>query len=192
MNDTPTPRTDEYQRDAYSSHQNSHHVCNAFEFARKLECELARANQLFLDSLDPSHAGSLLAIIHRDGGHYLTKHGWQKAALDAAEIVYEMRREDEGLESKLNIANLSTEFAANEVQIRNEQLAKLEIRHDAMMELMKEKCFQTFGRAEFNRHGFSFMVDEETALRDINYRNAPLWATAEEAVEAAIKFYSQP
>jgi hypothetical protein len=31
--------------------------------------------------------GNLLAIIHRDGGHYLAEHGWEKAVEDAIEKV---------------------------------------------------------------------------------------------------------
>jgi len=29
------------------------------------------------------YAGNLLAIIHGDGGHYITDHGWKKAVDDA-------------------------------------------------------------------------------------------------------------
>lgn len=30
--------------------------------------------------------GNLLAVIHRDGGHYLAEHGWEKAVNDAARL----------------------------------------------------------------------------------------------------------
>jgi len=34
--------------------------------------------------------GNLLARIHRDGGHYVQKHGWEKATLDAEKLVISM------------------------------------------------------------------------------------------------------
>ena len=36
----------------------------------------------------------LLCIIHRDGGHYITEHGLQKAFEDALEIHYRQRDVD--------------------------------------------------------------------------------------------------
>ncbi len=36
------------------------------------------------------HCRNLLARIHRDGGHYLERHGLEKAAADADEIVAKM------------------------------------------------------------------------------------------------------
>ena len=33
------------------------------------------------------HLGNLLAVIHRDGGHYIEEHGWEKAQADAEERV---------------------------------------------------------------------------------------------------------
>jgi len=38
-------------------------------------------------------AGNLLAIIHRDGGHYEAKHGWEKACKDGEIIVGNLRVE---------------------------------------------------------------------------------------------------
>ena len=63
----------------------------------------------------------------------------------------------------------------------------LKWRLTSMRELLEERCFGTHGRKDFNRQGFSLFIDEETAIRDINYRNAVLYDTAKEAVEAAIK-----
>jgi DNA repair exonuclease SbcCD ATPase subunit len=37
--------------------------------------------------------GNLLAVIHRDGGHYRTEHGTAQAAEDAQEIVIQLRTE---------------------------------------------------------------------------------------------------
>lgn len=31
--------------------------------------------------------GNLLAVIHRDGGHYIEEHGWEKACADAEALV---------------------------------------------------------------------------------------------------------
>lgn len=36
--------------------------------------------------------GELLAVIHRDGGHYAEQHGYHKATLDAMRIVHGMRQ----------------------------------------------------------------------------------------------------
>lgn len=36
---------------------------------------------------------NLLAIIHKDGGHYTTEHGAQKATEDAIHIVGNLRQE---------------------------------------------------------------------------------------------------
>jgi hypothetical protein len=38
-------------------------------------------------------AKNLLAVIHKDGGHYLEAHGWEKACEDAILEVYSMRQE---------------------------------------------------------------------------------------------------
>ena len=38
-------------------------------------------------------AGELLAIVHRDGGHYLNEHGWRKACEDAIKAVLQLRAE---------------------------------------------------------------------------------------------------
>lgn len=36
-----------------------------------------------------SHA-DLLSVIHGDGGHYIEQHGWEKAQLDAIEVIYKL------------------------------------------------------------------------------------------------------
>ena len=36
---------------------------------------------------------NFLAIIHRDGGHYVTKHGLHKAITDATTILHEYRQQ---------------------------------------------------------------------------------------------------
>ncbi len=35
--------------------------------------------------------GNVLAVIHRDGGHYITDHGAEKASRDAIDIVLKLR-----------------------------------------------------------------------------------------------------
>lgn len=42
--------------------------------------------------------GNLLAVIHRDGGHYYEKHGLEKACNDAQDIVCRLRFEIDALE----------------------------------------------------------------------------------------------
>jgi len=37
---------------------------------------------------DSELLGQLLAVIHRDGGHYQEKHGTEKAVYDAKDIVF--------------------------------------------------------------------------------------------------------
>ena len=57
--------------------------------AKLLEAQLATAkaqNQSF---------GNVLAIIHRDGGHYITKHGHEKASKDAIKIVLDLRKDSD-------------------------------------------------------------------------------------------------
>ena len=41
--------------------------------------------------------GNVLAVIHRDGGHYITKHGHEKASEDAIKIVLDLRKENDRL-----------------------------------------------------------------------------------------------
>ena len=61
---------------------------------------------------------------------------------------------------------------------------------EAMRAALRDRCFYTGGRKEFERQGYSLLIDEETAIRDINYRNARLYATADEAVDAVVSMYS--
>ena len=35
--------------------------------------------------------GDVLAVIHRDGGHYITKHGHKKASEDAIRVIVDLR-----------------------------------------------------------------------------------------------------
>lgn len=58
-----------------------------------LTLEEERAQRLaFLSKLSPEDLlEELLAIIHRDGGHYADEHGLAKAVADAEVIVLELR-----------------------------------------------------------------------------------------------------
>lgn len=42
--------------------------------------------------------GSLLAVIHRDGGHYESEHGTEKACADAATAVHALRQQAQGVD----------------------------------------------------------------------------------------------
>jgi hypothetical protein len=57
---------------------------------------------------------------------------------------------------------------------------------EAMRDLLKENCFWTANRPEFNRQGYSLMTRDETAIRDINYRDEKLYPTSDEAIDAAV------
>lgn len=58
-------------------------------------------------------------------------------------------------------------------------------RMQAMFDLLQEACFYA-DPANFHRSGYSLTVHWETAHRDIEYRDAPLYPTSEEAVEAEL------
>lgn len=64
-------------------------------------------------------------------------------------------------------------------------------RMDMLEMILMDRCFFTGDRKEFDRQGCSLLVEEETAIRSINYRNAPLHVTFDDALEAAIEFYQQ-
>ena len=36
------------------------------------------------------HAGNLLAVMHRDGGHYISEHGFEKACKDAEQVRHDL------------------------------------------------------------------------------------------------------
>lgn len=55
--------------------------------------------------------GDLLALIHRDGGHYLHEHGLEKTCLDAGRIVTELREEVEGLQALFDLQQTRMERA---------------------------------------------------------------------------------
>lgn len=52
--------------------------------------------------------------------------------------------------------------------------------------LLRERVFYTGGDPVFTRQGYSVEADSTTAIRDINYRNVPLYGTPDEAIDAAL------
>lgn len=48
--------------------------------------------RLRADLVATGYMGNLLAVIHRDGGHYIQQHGYQKATDDAKEEWYRLTR----------------------------------------------------------------------------------------------------
>lgn len=53
-----------------------------------------------------------------------------------------------------------------------------------LLSILKERAWGTAGRPEFKRQGYSYELTDDTAIRDINYRNAPLYPTREKALFA--------
>lgn len=60
-----------------------------------------------------------------------------------------------------------------------------DIPKDGLIAMLKEACWQNHDRNKYEgRTGYSLEVREETAYRDILYRGAKLYPTAEEAIVA--------
>jgi len=76
---------------------------------------------------------------------------------------------------------------------KTREQGKLVLDSLAMIEVMRDvlrcSCFYTAGRKEFDRQGYSLLVEEETGIRDINYRDAPLHSSPDDAIDAAIAEY---
>ena len=62
-------------------------VVRQVELARPVLPEEARLRQL--QARLRQLLGNLLARIHGDGGHYVEEHGWEKACVDAEQLVVE-------------------------------------------------------------------------------------------------------
>ena len=73
-------------------------------------------------------AGNVLAVIHRDGGHYISKHGWRKACMDAKTLVVALRQK--AIENELEDLRLTAEEDKR-------QIARLqaEVKHYLQMQL---------------------------------------------------------
>ena len=62
----------------------------------RLRVKLAETNHVLL---------TLLAVIHRDGGHYEAQHGTTKATEDALQVIYELRDiEERALQAEAQLA----------------------------------------------------------------------------------------
>lgn len=57
----------------------------------------------------------------------------------------------------------------------------------ALRDLIKETIFWTANNPIYNRQGYSCFITQDTAIRDINYRDVKLYETADEAIDAALK-----
>lgn len=58
-----------------------------------------------------------------------------------------------------------------------------QIPREHLIEMLKESMFYSHGGPELDgKEGFSLDVEHETAIRDVVYRKAPLFPTAEEAI----------
>lgn len=85
-------------------------VCEHGSLERKCDVcnyrkELADANAT-IARLD-QQAGNVLARIHRDGGHYISQHGWQKACIDAEAIVCRLQSENATLRESMRLLEWS-------------------------------------------------------------------------------------
>jgi hypothetical protein len=58
---------------------------------RAVRDEIARLRE------ENRYAGNLLAVMHGDGGHYISDHGWAKACKDAEQIRHDYKQEIERL-----------------------------------------------------------------------------------------------
>lgn len=58
-----------------------------------------------------------------------------------------------------------------------------------LREILRDTCFWAGKVNGFDREGYSVLIDQDTAIRDVNYRDEPLHETREKAIEAAIEYY---
>lgn len=60
-----------------------------------------------------------------------------------------------------------------------------QISREDLISMLKEAAWYTGGRQDYDgKQGYSYDVSEETSLRDVCYRNEPLFETPEEAIAA--------
>jgi hypothetical protein len=69
--------------------------------APAVEVPVARDAHRGGSSYEASMLRNLLAVIHRDGGHYVEAHGLDKALEDAETVYYELRLQVENLTQAL-------------------------------------------------------------------------------------------
>lgn len=69
----------------------------------------------------------------------------------------------------------------------------LAIPREHLLAMLKDAAWYSGGRAEYGDHqGYSYDVQEETSLRDVLYRDEPLYKTPEEAIEAHWRRHYSP
>jgi len=54
-------------------------------------------------NIEAHYLGELLAVIHRDGGHYQDEHGTPKAYRDALAIIHDLRATNDAMNEKQEI-----------------------------------------------------------------------------------------
>ena len=60
-----------------------------------------------------------------------------------------------------------------------------QIPREDLVDMLKQAAWYSCGRECYNdHHGYSYDVNEETSLRDVLYRDEPLYKTPEEALVA--------
>jgi hypothetical protein len=68
-----------------------------------------------------------------------------------------------------------------------------DIPREDLIAMLKEAAWCSGGRPEYkDRQGYSYQVNEETSLRDVIYRDEPLYPTPEEALVAHWKRHYRP
>lgn len=68
-----------------------------------------------------------------------------------------------------------------------------QIPREDLLSMLKERVWYSGGRKEFDRQGYSLDVNEETAIRDVNYRGASLFDTPEKAIyQSWLTYYYTP
>jgi DNA mismatch repair ATPase MutS len=73
--------------------QAANHIDYQAKVVERQEAEIDRLRE------ENRHAGNLLAVMHGDGGHYISKHGWAKACEDAEQIRHGYKEEIDRLEA---------------------------------------------------------------------------------------------
>jgi hypothetical protein len=92
------------------------HGFQCYRDVRMLIAALAASEQRGQDTSTLSPAGerrallNLLAVIHRDGGHYAAKYGTEKASDDAEALVIATRDERDDLRAKLQAVREAGDF----------------------------------------------------------------------------------
>ena len=71
---------------------------------------------------DKSQLQNLLAVIHRDGGHYTEKHGVEKSCKDAMQIVSDLIHEELGMEYNGDAISENELSSAEDLPLKHDEL----------------------------------------------------------------------